>query len=428
MEYKSKKLEKNQIEVEFKFSHDEWEKATEFAYEKNKGRFNIQGFRKGKAPRKVIEKLYGEGIFFDDALDEVFSHAYNDYLETEKDVLPIAHPDIKLQSFDEKGLVLIATIQVVPEVTLGAYTGLEFKKNKAKIKESDIDAELERLRQKQVRFVEVLNRPAQLGDMAEIDFVGSVDGEKFEGGAANNYKLELGSHSFIDTFEDQIVGMNAGEDKVVKVKFPEGYPEEKLAGHDAEFAVTLHKIEEKELPELNDEFASSVSEFETLDDLKADIKAKLEKNLEIKVERELENAMVDKIVDSSEVEIPQILIDRQQDAFIRDFELRLQYQGMTMESYLKATNSTIEQMKETTLDQAKRQVKIRLVLEALIKKENLLVSETELMAKIKSMADLYKKDVEQYKKQLGERQIAYMENEMLMDKLFAYLKDNNIIK
>ena len=222
--------------------------------------------------------------------------------------------------------------------------------------------------------------------------------------------------------------MNAGEDKVVKVKFPEGYPEEKLAGRDAEFAVTLHKIEEKELPELNDEFASSVSEFETLDDLKADIKAKLEKNLEIKVERELENAMVDKIVDSSEVEIPQILIDRQQDAFIRDFELRLQYQGMTMESYLKATNSTIEQMKETTLDQAKRQVKIRLVLEALIKKENLLVSETELMAKIKSMADLYKKDVEQYKKQLGERQIAYMENEMLMDKLFAYLKDNNIIK
>lgn len=428
MEYKSKKLEKNQIEVEFKFSHDEWEKATEFAYEKNKGRFNIQGFRKGKAPRKVIEKLYGEGIFFDDALDEVFSHAYNDYLETEKDVLPIAHPDIKLQSFDENGLVLIATIQVVPEVTLGAYTGLEFKKNKAKIKESDIDAELERLRQKQVRFVEVLNRPAQLGDMAEIDFVGSVDGEKFEGGAANNYKLELGSHSFIDTFEDQIVGMNAGEDKVVKVKFPEGYPEEKLAGHDAEFAVTLHKIEEKELPELNDEFASSVSEFETLADLKADIKAKLEKNLEIKVERELENAMVDKIVDSSEVEIPQILIDRQQDAFIRDFELRLQYQGMTMESYLKATNSTIEQMKETTLDQAKRQVKIRLVLEALIKKENLLVSETELMAKIKSMADLYKKDVEQYKKQLGERQIAYMENEMLMDKLFAYLKDNNIIK
>lgn len=428
MEYKSKKLEKNQIEVEFKFSHDEWEKATELAYEKNKGRFNIQGFRKGKAPRKVIEKLYGEGIFFDDALDEVFSHAYNDYLDAEKDVLPIAHPDIKLQSFDENGLVLVATIQVVPEVTLGAYTGLEFKKNKAKIKESDVDAELERLRQKQVRFVEVLNRPAQLGDMAEIDFVGSVDGEKFEGGAANNYKLELGSHSFIDTFEDQIVGMNAGEDKVVKVKFPEGYPEEKLAGRDAEFAVTLHKIEEKELPELNDEFASSVSEFETLDDLKADIKAKLEKNLELKVERELENAMVDKIVDSSEVEIPQILIDRQQDAFIRDFELRLQYQGMTMESYLKATNSTIEQMKETTLDQAKRQVKIRLVLEALIKKENLLVSETELMAKIKSMADLYKKDVEQYKKQLGERQIAYMENEMLMDKLFAYLKDNNIIK
>ena len=428
MEYKSKKLEKNQIEVEFKFSHDEWEKATELAYEKNKGRFNIQGFRKGKAPRKVIEKLYGEGIFFDDALDDVFSHAYNDYLDAEKDVLPIAHPDIKLQSFDENGLVLVATIQVVPEVTLGAYTGLEFKKNKAKIKDSDVEAELERLRQKQVRFVEVLNRPAQIGDMAEIDFVGSVDGEKFEGGAANNYKLELGSHSFIDTFEDQIVGMNVGEDKVVKVKFPEGYPEEKLAGRDAEFAVTLHKLEEKELPELNDEFASSVSEFETLDDLKADIKAKLERNLEIKVERELENAMIDKIVDSSEVEIPQILIDRQQDAFIRDFELRLQYQGMTMESYLQATNSTIEQMKETTLDQAKRQVKIRLVLEALIKKENLSVSETELMAKIKSMADLYKKDVETYKKQLGERQIAYMENEMLMDKLFAYLKDNNIIK
>ena len=212
MKYELEKKENGLYVANVNYTAEEWDKALNNAYEKNKGRFNIQGFRKGKAPRKVIEKLYGEGIFFDDALDEVFSHAYNDYLDAEKDVLPIAHPDIKLQSFDENGLVLVATIQVVPEVTLGAYTGLEFKKNKAKIKESDVDAELERLRQKQVRFVEVLGRPAQLGDMAEIDFVGSVDGEKFEGGAANNYKLELGSHSFIDTFEDQLVGLNVGDE------------------------------------------------------------------------------------------------------------------------------------------------------------------------------------------------------------------------
>lgn len=428
MEYKSQKLEKNQIKVEFTFTPEEWESATQSAYEKNRARFNIQGFRKGKAPRKVIEKLYGEGIFFDDALDTVFSKAYSDFLDAEKDVEPIAHPDIKLEKFDENGLVLEATIQVVPEVKLGAYTGLEFTQNQAKVKKEDIDAELERYRQKQVRFVEVLNREAKLGDMVEIDFSGSVDGVKFDGGTAENYKLELGSHSFIDNFEDQLVGLKPGDDKIVKVKFPENYPAEKLAGKDAEFAVTLHKIEEKELPELNDTFASSVSEFETLEDLKQDIKAKLEKNLKAKVERELENAMVEKIVDSSDVELPQVLIDRQQDAFIKDFEMRLNYQGMSMEDYLKATKSTIEQMKETTLDQAKKQVKIRLVLEALIKKENLLVSEAELMAKIKDMADLYKKDVEQYKKQLGERQIAYMENEMMMDKLFAYLKDNNIIK
>ncbi len=428
MEYKTQKAEKNQVKVEFTFTALEWENATQQAYEKSRSKFNIQGFRKGKAPRKVIEKLYGEGIFFDDALDEVFSNAYNEFLNNEKDVEPIAHPDIKLDKFDENGLVITATIQVVPEVELGAYTGLEFTKNKAKVKADEVNAELERYRNKQVRFVEVLGRAAQMGDMAEIDFEGSVDGVKFEGGAAKNYKLELGSHSFIDTFEDQIVGMMVGDDKVVKVKFPDNYPEASLAGRDADFAVKLHKLEEKELPELNDEFASSVSEFETLEDLKTDIKAKLQKNLEKKVERELENAMIDKIVEASSVELPNVLIERQQDAFIRDFEMRLNYQGMTLENYLKATNSTIEQMKETTLEQSKKQVKVRLVIEALIKKENIVVSETELMARIKEMADLYKKDVEQYKKQLGERQIAYMENEMLMDKLFAYLRDNNIIK
>ena len=427
MEYKAKKLEKNKIEVEFSFPKEEWDKAMELAYEKNKARFNIQGFRKGKAPRKVIEKLYGEGIFFDDALDEVFSRAYSQYLDAETSVDPIANPEIRLERFDENGLVLIATIQVVPEVTLGEYTGLEFTKNKAKIKEDDVNEELERYRQKQARFVEVLGREAKLGDLVELDFSGSVDGVKFEGGTATNYKLELGSHSFIDNFEDQLVGLNVGDDKVVKVKFPEGYPEPKLAGRDAEFACHIHKIEEKELPALDDTFASNVSEFETLEDFKADIKSRLERNLEKKVERELENAMIEKIVETSEVEIPQILIDRQQDAFIRDFEMRLNYQGMKMDDYLKATNSTIEQMKETTLEQAKKQVKIRLVLEALIKKENLAVSEAELMAKIKSMADKYKKDAEEYKKQLGDRQIAYIENEMLMDKLFAYLKENNEI-
>ena len=251
MSYTIRKKENNQLEVEIKISQEKWEQSIQKSYEETKGKYTVQGFRKGKAPRKVIEKQYGEGVFLDYALEIAFSEEYNDFLDKNLDIEPIAQPDVKIEKFEKEGIVLVATAPLMPEVKLGAYTGLTVEKGKEKVKKSDIEEELKKIAERQARFVET-DEEAKLGDYATIDFVGSVDGEIFDGGTAQGYRLELGSHSFIDTFEDQIVGMKVGDEKDVNVTFPENYHEKSLAGKPAVFKVTVQKIERKEIPEIND--------------------------------------------------------------------------------------------------------------------------------------------------------------------------------
>lgn len=411
------------VKARFVISPEEWENFVEQAYEETKGKYAVEGFRKGKAPRKVIEKAYGANIFFDEAIDIAFNKEYLEMVQKEN-IEPIDYPKIQLESFDEKGLVINAEVETMPEVILGTYKGLEIEKHEHELEEGKVEKELNQARERRARFVTV-ERPAQMGDIATIDFVGSIDGVEFEGGKSEGHRLELGSKTFIDTFEEQIVGMVTGQAKDVVVKFPEEYGAKELAGKTATFAVSLTKVEQKELPELNDEFAASVSEFETLEEFKADIRKNLQASLEEHLKHENENNVLDAVVKGSNVEVPQVLVDRQIDLFVKDFETRLSYQGTKLEDYLNWSGVTLEQLKGQQLDRAKETVKTRLVLEKLIEQENLFVTEQEMDDKVKELAEKYKKSVSDYKKSLGEKQLQYFENQLLMEKVFAFLMANN---
>ena len=428
MSYKITKREKNNLELEITIDAEKWEECVEKTYEEEKSRFSVQGFRKGKAPRKVIEKNYGEMVFFDGAFDKAFSEEYSKFLEKNKDFEPIMQPDVQIEKFAKEGLVVKASVIGLPEVKLGAYTGLEIKKEVKKATKEDVEKELNMIAERSARFVDVSDDVAKMGDFATIDFVGMIDGEIFEGGSATNYRLELGSKSFIDTFEDQIVGMKVGDSKDVNVTFPENYQAENLKGKPAVFKVTLEKLERKELPELNDEFASNVSEFETLDEYKADIEKRQNEKLAKEAERKLENDIIEKIVKASEVEVPEVLVERQLDMFMKDLEMRVSYQGLKLEDYFKYLGTDAETVRKERTEQARETVKTRLVLEELVKKENLTVSEEELDAKLAEMAEKYKKSVEDYKKTLDNHTLAYFENDILMDKMLNFLKTNNNIK
>ena len=426
MSYKIRSKEKNNLEVEIVISEKKWEESLQKAYEETKNKYSVQGFRKGKAPRKVIEKQYGESVFFDYALEIAFADEYNEFLDKNLEIEPIAQPDVRIEKFEKSGIVLVASAPLMPEVELGSYTGLTVERGKEKVKKADVEAELKSVAERQARFVES-TKPAELGDFATIDFAGSVDGEIFEGGTAQGYRLELGSHSFIDNFEDQLVGTTVGEEKDVNVTFPENYHEKSLAGKKAVFKVVVQKIEKKEIPEITDEFAANVSEFENLEDYKKDIEKRLSQKLEQEKERKVENDLLEKIVEASKVEIPEILVERQLDIFIRDLETRLSFQGLKLEEYLDYVGTNVSDLRKERREQAEQTVKTRLVLEALVKKENMVVSEEELDSALKETAEKYKKTVEEYKKSLDDRTIAYYQNDILMKKLLDFLKSNNNI-
>lgn len=426
MSYKIRSKEKNNLEVEIVISEKKWEESLQKAYEETKNKYSVQGFRRGKAPRKVIEKQYGESVFFDYALEIAFADEYNEFLDKNLEIEPIAQPDVRIEKFEKDGIVLVASAPLMPEVELGSYTGLTVERGKEKIKKADVEAELKSVAERQARFVES-TKPAELGDFATIDFAGSVDGEIFEGGTAQGYRLELGSHSFIDNFEDQLVGTTVGEEKDVNVTFPENYHEKSLAGKKAVFKVVVQKIEKKEIPEITDEFAANVSEFENLEDYKKDIEKRLSQKLEQEKERKVENDLLEKIVEASKVEIPEILVERQLDIFIRDLETRLSFQGLKLEEYLDYVGTNVSDLRKERREQAEQTVKTRLVLEALVKKENMVVSEEELDSALKETAERYKKTVEEYKKSLDDRTIAYYQNDILMKKLLDFLKSNNNI-
>lgn len=422
--YTSKKLDKNMYEITITVSKDEFEKYVEHSYEENKGKFNIEGFRKGKAPRAMIEKNYGSTVFYDDAIDHLFSHEYSDALAKETEIVPVANPEIRIDKFDDNGIVLVATVQSVPDVKLGAYKGLEIKKATGEVKDEQVEKEINQARERQARYVEV-EREARDGDYVIIDFTGFVDGKEFEGGKAENYRLKLGSHTFIEGFEDQVIGMKVTEERDVKVTFPQEYFSEALKGKPAVFKVKLHKVEEKVLPDVDDEFASNVSEFETLAEYKADIKKHLQENLDARLKREDENNIIEAVVKASEVEIPEVMVENQLDMFIQDFATRLSYQGYKLEDYLTQMNMTEKDLRDERREQAKETVKTRLVLEQIVNEEKLDVTDEELDKKLSEMADKYKKSLDDYKKSLGEKNIAYFKNDILMNKLLKLLTENN---
>ena len=428
MKYTKKELKNNKFEVALDLDAKEWEEAVEQAYQKNKGKFSVQGFRKGHVPRKVLEKTYGEGVFYEDAIDGCFYRYYFEVLNKEKEIQPVAAPEIDIKEISKDGIKLIITIQAKPDVELGEYKGLEIKKVEVKVTKKDVDEEIDRAIKSQVKYVEV-EREVKDGDIATIDFSGSIDGVKFEGGTATDYDLEIGSHSFIDTFEEQLIGLKVGDKKNVEVTFPSNYHQESLKDKKAVFEVAIKAIKEKKYPELNDEFASSVSEFETVAAWKEDIEKKITERKTKQAEHEQESAMIEKIVDACKVEVPEVMVEQQIDDYIEDFKQQLAYQGLNLEGYLKYTNSTIEQLKDMRREDAKKTVKTRLVLEKIVELEKLAVTEKDIEEKFNERnldKDKVKK-IDEIKKELGPQQMAYFENSILLNKLITFLKKNNNI-
>ena len=428
MKYTKKELKNNKFEVALDLDAKEWEEAVEQAYQKNKGKFSVQGFRKGHVPRKVLEKTYGEGVFYEDAIDGCFYRYYLEVLNKEKEIQPVAAPEIDIKEISKDGIKLIITIQAKPDVELGEYKGLEIKKVEVKVTKKDVDEEIDRAIKSQVKYVEV-EREVKDGDIATIDFSGSIDGVKFEGGTATDYDLEIGSHSFIDTFEEQLIGLKVGDKKNVEVTFPSNYHQESLKDKKAVFEVAIKAIKEKKYPELNDEFASSVSEFETVAAWKEDIEKKITERKTKQAEHEQESVMIEKIVDACKVEVPEVMVEQQIDDYIEDFKQQLAYQGLNLEGYLKYTNSTIEQLKDMRREDAKKTVKTRLVLEKIVELEKLAVTEKDIEEKFNERnldKDKVKK-IDEIKKELGPQQMAYFENSILLNKLITFLKKNNNI-
>ncbi|MBE5735044.1 MAG: trigger factor [Clostridiales bacterium] len=426
MKYTIKKLENKNIEIEMTLTNVEWEAEVEASYNKNKGKYPVEGFRKGKAPRKVIEKAYGFEVFYEDAIGEGFYKNYMTILTKEKDIEPVDAPTLSVKALDDKGIVIVAEIPVKPEVKIAKYTGLDIKVEAKKITAKEVNAEIDRVKEQQSRLVEKAeDATIESGDIANIDFEGSVDGKLFEGGTATGFDLTIGSHSFIDTFEDQLIGAKVGEERVVKVTFPAEYHAENLAGKPAEFKCKVNAIKTKEYPEINDEFASNVSEFETLADYKADIKAKLEKKAEADAKIEKENKIIDEIVKNMEVAIPECMIESELDEIIKDMSNQLMYQGIKMDDYLKYTNSSIEDIRKAQRGQAEKSVKVRLALQEIIKLEKLDVTKEDVDAKIKEMASKTGKTIKDMKASISDERISYIKNDILFNKLVNFLLEKN---
>ncbi|MBQ9792395.1 MAG: trigger factor [Clostridia bacterium] len=424
MKYTKKVLEDKRVQIDLALDAKEWEEAVQAAYEKNKGKYSVQGFRKGHTPRKVLEKTYGASLFYDEAIDGCFYRYYFEVLSKEKTIEPVAAPDIEIKSISEKGLELVLKITVKPEVELGEYKGLKVEKTAVKVTKEEVDKELKALLESQVKYVEV-EREVKNGDTATIDFSGSIDGVKFDGGTATDFDLEIGSKSFIDTFEDQLVGLKKGDKKDVKVTFPKEYHEPSLAGKPAVFEVEIKEVKEKQYPELNDTFASEVSEHNTLKELTDATKAKIKDAKEKEAAAQAENKLIDMIVDNAKVDVPQAMVEQQVEDFIKDFEYRLSYQGLSLQGYLQYANITIEDLKKSRQEDAKKTVKTRLVLEQIITKEKIEVTDKDLEEKFNEHNKEKPKSIKDIKKTLNPEQLNYFENSILLNKLMKFLKDNN---
>ena len=421
MSLQVEKLEKNMAKLTVEVPAEQFEAALKTSYNKNKNKFNIPGFRKGKAPQAMIEKMYGVGVFYEDAVDEAINASYPDAAK-ESGLEIVSRPEISIEQVEKgKSFIYVATVATKPEVTLGEYKGIEVEKAKPEVTDADVEAELKKVQEQNSRLVSVEDRAVADGDQTVIDFEGFVDGKTFEGGKAEDYTLVIGSHSFIDTFEDQLIGKNIGEDVEVNVTFPAEYHAAELAGKPATFKVKIKEIKMKELPELNDEFASEVSEFETLDAYKEDVKNKLAETKQAQATAENENNVVQKVVDNAQMDIPAPMVDEQVRNMIEDYARRLQSQGISFDQYLQFTGSTIEQLQEQMRPQAELRLRTRLVLEAVVAAEKIEPSDELVEAEIKKMSENYKMDAEQIKTIMGEAGMAQMKADMAVQEAVDFL-------
>ena len=407
---------KNEVKLTFNIEAEKFEEAMKKVYSKTAKYFNIPGFRKGKAPMQLVERQYGSAIFYEDAFNELVPDIYDEAIK-ENNVEAVSRPNIDIVQMEKgKELIFTATVETKPEVKLGKYKGIEIKKIEYNTTDKDIEHELGHMAERNARLVTIEDRPVEKGDITTIDFEGSIDGVKFEGGTAENQELEIGSNTFIPGFEDQVIGMKIDEEKDIKVKFPDEYFSKDLAGKDAVFKVTLHGIKKKELPKLDDEFAKDVSEFDTLDELKNSIKERLDTDNERKAKYETEEEAIKTVCDNTNIDIPNGMIELEIDNMMRDMETRLSYQGLNLNQYIQMIGKTEADMRNDFKEQAERSVKSRLVLEAVVKAENIEVQEDDITEKVKEMA-----------KQYGRKEEELLENTQLKDYISENLKTEKAI-
>ena len=426
MSLQVEQLEHNMAKLTIEVSAEELEGALQKAYQKQKSRINVPGFRKGKVPRQLIEKMYGPEIFYDDAANALIPEAYSKAYD-ESGLEIVSQPKIDVTQI-EKGKPFIFTAEVAtkPEVELGEYKGIEVPKYSNRVTQKEIDAKLEEEQLKNARTITVEGRPVQDKDEVVLDFEGFVDGVAFEGGKGENYPLTIGSGAFIPGFEEQLIGANLEEEKEVQVKFPEEYHAKELAGKEAVFKCTVHEIKVKELPELDDEFASEVSEFDTLDAYKADIKAKIKEQKIADGKRKQEDKAVEQAVANATMDIPEAMIDTEVRQMANDFAQRLQQQGLSVEQYFQFTGMTAEKMTEELKPQALKRIQTRLVLEAIVKAENIEISDEKLDEELQKMADAYKMEVDKLKEFMGEKEKEQMKQDMAVQEAVTFLTENAV--
>lgn len=428
MSLQVEKLEKNMAKLTIEVPADDLEKALQSAYMKQKNKISLPGFRKGKVPRQMIEKMYGAEIFYDDAANELIPKAYAEaYDEAELDI--VSRPQINVVQIEKgKPFIFTADVATKPEVTLGEYKGLEIEKVSTRVTQKEVDAKIQEEAEKNARTITVTDRPVRDGDEVILDFEGFVDGVAFEGGKGENYPLTIGSGSFIPGFEEQLVGAEAEKEMEVKVTFPEDYHAEDLKGKEAVFKCTVHEIKAKELPEIDDEFAAEVSEFDTLEEYKADIKAKIKDQKASEGKRKQEDQAVDAAVKNAQYEIPQPMIETQVMQMADDFAQRIQSQGISLEQYFQFTGMTADKMMDELRPQAIKRIETRLVLEAIAKAENIEISDEKLDEELAKMAESYKMEVDKLKEFMGENEKKQMKEDMAVQEAVTFLVENAVEK
>ena len=425
MKYNVTPAEKSTVKIEITFTPEEFAAANDKAYVRNRGKFTVNGFRKGKAPKHVLEMYYGKGLFYEDALNDLFNDNYPEILTAEKEnFMPVGDPALSVEEISEEKVVLVAVTPVKPDVEIEKYTGMKIEKYEYTVTDADVEKDIEQTRERFAESVEVTGRPAQLGDVANIDFVGKTDGKEFEGGSAKGFDLTLGSGQFIAGFEDQVVGMNIGETKDIGVTFPENYQAEELKGKPAVFTVTLNKLTGKNLPALDDEFAKKLGS-DTVDAYKAKVRERLEKNAASRALNDTENSIITEIAKVSKAEVPEAMVEKQEEYSMQRMEYSLMYQGIRLDDYLKYVGQTRDEYKKNFEEEARRAVLHQLIVEKLIKELAIEATQEEIDAKVAEQAASVGKETEEYKKNMDPRQLEYIEGDIKVTKLFEYLQANN---